>query len=336
MKKTLAILLILSLISALAACGKPAAVPNTALVLGEKFLFDLDYEQSLLQFDQALTIEPKNPRAWLGKYAAQELMGNHEQAVQTLREAKKKAGGDAIKTALKAAVISAEEGLLSAAEAYKGLGFREIALLLLQLCIKVYERAERFVAALTALEQEPVTDQNNRTVATDAAAKEIKLEQYILPFTNHYISEYDYSYHICSSKPTLYFDWDTSFGKFSSFNIKADQLRNLVNGDGIHVTGYSEDGSVSSVDWNTPNLSVYGIRPGMTLAQANEKVKAAFGNYNDVQFEVLEGFSDRNYFFYFNFYENASDNSETSESTIFLDVQNDIIVSMQVYNGWWG
>ena len=167
MKKLLSLALAAALILALSACGsEPAAIPNPALVLGEKYLFDMDYEQAVLQFDQAIAIEPKNPRVYLGKYAALELSGNHDPAVQALQEAKKKvdrANRGQISATLAAAEISAEEGLAAAAQTYQGLGFREIALLLLRLCVKVYEGAERFVAALGMLEE-------RTEVPTEAAA----------------------------------------------------------------------------------------------------------------------------------------------------------------------
>ena len=66
MKKCTAVLLALALLGAVAACGKPATAAGW-LDLGEKYLFDLDYEQALLAFEQALNIEPKNPVAHAGK-----------------------------------------------------------------------------------------------------------------------------------------------------------------------------------------------------------------------------------------------------------------------------
>ena len=330
MKKTLAILLVLSLMSALAACGKPAAVPNTALVLGEKFLFDLDYEQSLLQFDQALTIEPKNPRAWLGKYAAQELMGNHDEAVQTLREAKKKAGGAEIKAALKAAVISAEEGLLAAAEAYKGLGFREIALLLLKLCVEVYHEAERFAAALTALEQEPVTGQYNgtSTAATEPALKEIKLEQYLVPFTKTWVA--DSSSH--NPEYTGYWDFSAPGALVTGgdwYKVDLETLANALGctkrsseslyggvggdyyrGDGVEVV----DALGISVAWTSPNISVYGLKVGDTIAQANAVAQEVFG-HDFVKYDFPEFVDD----FPYNYHDTGAEIQVDEEEWIWMN-----------------
>lgn len=63
MRKIIALVLIFAfaLITFAACVQKPVAV-NAPLILGEKYLLDLDYEQALLSFEQALKIEPKNPR----------------------------------------------------------------------------------------------------------------------------------------------------------------------------------------------------------------------------------------------------------------------------------
>jgi len=63
MKKLLALALALALLASFAACGGPKPAPvNAPLILGEKYLLDLDYEQALLYFEQAIKIDPKNPR----------------------------------------------------------------------------------------------------------------------------------------------------------------------------------------------------------------------------------------------------------------------------------
>lgn len=67
MKKWISTALIAAMLLALPACGSYTPLPNPPLVLGEKYLFDLDYEQAILQFDQAIKIDPKNPRPWVGK-----------------------------------------------------------------------------------------------------------------------------------------------------------------------------------------------------------------------------------------------------------------------------
>jgi len=163
MKRLLSLALTVTLLLALFACGKPAAaVPNPALVLAEKYLFDMAYEQALLQFDQAIVIEPKNPRGYLGKYAALEFMDRHDEAVQILQETKKKvvmAQRGQISAILAAAMASAIDGLATATEAYNGFGFRDVALKLLELCVEVYDGVERFVLLRDVLVEEIGTEQ---------------------------------------------------------------------------------------------------------------------------------------------------------------------------------
>jgi len=157
MRKVLFLTLVFVLLLALVACGVSAPIPNPPLVLGEKYITVLDYEQALLQFDQAIEIEPKNPRGYLGKYAALELADRHDEAVQTLGTAEKKvarANRGQIKAILSAAMVSAVDGLATATEAYKSLGFKDVALKLLNVCVTVYEGVDRFVRLRDALQDE--------------------------------------------------------------------------------------------------------------------------------------------------------------------------------------
>ena len=136
MKKLLSLALAATLLLALAACGaEPAAIPNPALVLGEKYLFDLDYEQALLQFDQAIEIDPKNPRGWLGKADALLHLNRQGDAVQTLDAGAKATRGD-IRDALKAAQAevakSIAEGYIGLSTCYEKLGWKEIAIALIK------------------------------------------------------------------------------------------------------------------------------------------------------------------------------------------------------------
>jgi len=62
MKKITSVLLTLAiLLGAFAACGRPKTAADW-LSLGEKYLLDLDYEQASVALDEALKIDPKDPR----------------------------------------------------------------------------------------------------------------------------------------------------------------------------------------------------------------------------------------------------------------------------------
>lgn len=59
---------------------------NELLNLGNKYLEDMDYEEAILAFDQAIAIDPKCEEAYLGKAQAQYALGQYEDAIATLEE----------------------------------------------------------------------------------------------------------------------------------------------------------------------------------------------------------------------------------------------------------
>ena len=135
MKKLLSLTLAAALLFTLAACGaQPAASPNPPLILGEKYLTDLDYEQALLQFDQAIKVEPKNPRGYLGKADALLHLNRQNDAVQALDTGAKATRGeirDALKLVQAEVAKSIVEGYIGLSTAYEKLGWKEIAIALL-------------------------------------------------------------------------------------------------------------------------------------------------------------------------------------------------------------
>jgi len=178
MKKLLSFALSIALLLALFACGKPAAIPNPPLVLGEKFLNDLDYEQALLQFDQAIAIEPKNPRGYLGKADALLHLNRQVDAIQALTDGAKVTSGET-RTALQGASAEVEkssvDGYIALSSAYEKLGWREIALALLQrVCEELPGESSLKIAlegligtAEPAQEEVQTTNLGNRTERRD-------------------------------------------------------------------------------------------------------------------------------------------------------------------------
>ena len=154
MKKHFSLLMASVLLLSLFACGAPATIPNPPLVLGEKYLTDLDYEQALLQFDQAIEIEPKNPRGYLGKADALLHLNRQSDAVSTLADGAKAVRGET-RTALKAAQAeaakSAVDGYMGIAACYEKLGWKEIALALLKRVCEEMPEESRLREALEAL-----------------------------------------------------------------------------------------------------------------------------------------------------------------------------------------
>ena len=153
MKKLFSSALIAALLLALAACGTPAAIPNPPLVLGEKYLTDLDYEQALLQFDQAITIEPKNPHGYLGKADALLHLGRQPDAVEALAAAAKQCRPQraALAEAKDAVEKSPVDGYIGIAGAYEKLGWKDVALALLKRVCEELPEEGRLREALEGL-----------------------------------------------------------------------------------------------------------------------------------------------------------------------------------------
>jgi len=156
MKKLFSLALIATLLLALIACGAPAAIPNPPLVLGEKYLTDLDYEQALLQFDQAIVIEPKNPRGYLGKADALLHLDRQADAASALGDGAKqcRAQRAALNEAKAAVAKSLVDGYIGLSTAYEKLGWREIALALLKRVCEELPEESRLKEALEGLRGE--------------------------------------------------------------------------------------------------------------------------------------------------------------------------------------
>jgi len=154
MKKPLSLAMVAALLLALFACSTLVPIPSPPLVLGEKYLADLDYEQALLQFDQAISIEPKNPRGYLGKADALLHLNRKEDAASALTDGAKATWGNT-RTALKAAQTEVEktavDGYIGLSWAYGKLGWREIAIALLQRVCEELPEESRLREALERL-----------------------------------------------------------------------------------------------------------------------------------------------------------------------------------------
>ena len=172
MKKLVSLALAATLLLALAACGKPyAPAPNPPLVLGEKFLLDLDYEQALLQFDQAIVIDPKNPRGYLGKADALLHLDRLEDAAAALG-AGARAVPRAQRVSLREAQAEAEksvvDGYIGLSSAYEKLGWRGIALALLKRVCEEFPEESRLGDALERLSAAINIDRDNNADTVSA------------------------------------------------------------------------------------------------------------------------------------------------------------------------
>ena len=78
-----------------AGCGKtPAAQALEHITMGEKYLLELNYEQAVVSFLQAIDIDPMNPQGYAGAAEAYVALGDTDAAVAIL-EAGVRATGDA-------------------------------------------------------------------------------------------------------------------------------------------------------------------------------------------------------------------------------------------------
>ena len=58
---------------------------NEKLELGQQYLLELSYDKAVLEFTDAINIEPKNADAYIGLAEAYRGMGDHEKADEVLR-----------------------------------------------------------------------------------------------------------------------------------------------------------------------------------------------------------------------------------------------------------
>lgn len=88
------ILIALLLVMILASSGFGQRKLNGLLDLGRKYLEEMNYEDAVLVFDEAIAIDPKCAQAYLGKAKAQYALGQIDEAVTTLCEGIEQVGDD--------------------------------------------------------------------------------------------------------------------------------------------------------------------------------------------------------------------------------------------------
>jgi Leucine-rich repeat (LRR) protein len=82
-------LVIISLVVAFTACRQTVDAPLSAtelLVLGEKYLLELNFEQAIVHFTNLIEIEPKNPRGYTGLAEAHLGLGDVARAIAALEQ----------------------------------------------------------------------------------------------------------------------------------------------------------------------------------------------------------------------------------------------------------
>lgn len=94
--------------------GKTQTVPQSDLNLGDKYLSELNYENAIAKYEDALNIEPNNIEAYMGLARAYEYMGDKDKQKETLEKAYEISQNPVIKAKLDA--LSGEGNTPGAAE----------------------------------------------------------------------------------------------------------------------------------------------------------------------------------------------------------------------------
>jgi len=264
MKKQLSLILAAALLLTFVACGKSTVpIPNAPFVLGEKYLADLDYEQALLQFDQALVIDPKNPRVYLGKADALLHLSRKEEAVQALSAGAKATSGEtrqALSTAQAEVEKSIVDGYIAISSAYETLGWREIALALLQRVCgelpeegRLREALERLTearAASTIKVTATGSPTSNPITTTKQRAETIELSGIMYGPIGQLVQRTG-----CTS----------SLGE----NLYVNAAQTITITDTIET-------SIRAISCSDPQISLYGISIGDSIESARGKIPAGF------------------------------------------------------------
>ena len=95
------VLLIAGTAAAVLAVGSNGTQSAADLIsTAEKYLSEANYEQAIIEFDKAISIDPMNPSAYIGKANAYISAGDIEKAIETLQEGYAKTGNADIKAKL--------------------------------------------------------------------------------------------------------------------------------------------------------------------------------------------------------------------------------------------
>jgi len=132
---------------------------NPSLDQAVVFLVEGEYDKAIEMAGQAVAIEADNPLPYFVMYSALELSDRPEEAIEALRKGetqikKRATGGKEVRDVLAAAEVSSEDGFIAVAESFRRFEQKPLAYKFLQLCVKVFEDAERFVAMLVDLAEE--------------------------------------------------------------------------------------------------------------------------------------------------------------------------------------
>ena len=157
MKKLLAFAVAVTVLAgAFTACGVTPPKINPATILGEKYLAELDYEQALPQFEQAIQTDRKNPRGYFGKAAAEVGLGRRGDAAKSIGNGAKhvdKGLSGAFDDIRKDILISDEDAYISVSTAYDLMDWTDVAYQWLKRVSEKFPHMRRLAAEVARLAQ---------------------------------------------------------------------------------------------------------------------------------------------------------------------------------------
>lgn len=152
--------------------------------LGEKYLYELDYKQALVQFLNVIKVEPMNVRAYLGGTDAYLHLGNLGDTINWLKEGIEATGNKNLGLVLIGVEKSLIEGYIALAEAYEAEGLYEKALELLQ---RVYDESDDEIIdrKLGIVEASEIQFRDDYVIEWKDAAFENLIRQYLGKESDH-------------------------------------------------------------------------------------------------------------------------------------------------------
>ncbi|HEY8500149.1 MAG TPA: tetratricopeptide repeat protein [Clostridia bacterium] len=112
--------------------AKSTYVVSEMLDLGEKYLWDLNYEEAILQFTKIIEVEPRNVRAYLGGADAYLHLDRQQEAIDLLKAGVESTGNENLAHALEGVEKSIIDGYIAIAEAYEAEGWHDKAMEIMQ------------------------------------------------------------------------------------------------------------------------------------------------------------------------------------------------------------
>jgi len=278
------------LLCTFAACGEKPVQVNAPLILGEKYLLDLDYEQALLYFEQAIKIDPKNPRIQTQIEYIYIIIDDERADPENSDLVRKNPELFPVLPPRPVDEPTRVNWLLALIEALRKLNCRDLALELLERLAAQFPGYAQVIEAYQALAEElGIEVETSMGVATSATTEKLTTTA-ATTITTTVDKATTATKPTATSKATT--TTKSSSGKIELSNYKnmsIDELARVVGCDKVDVTdgiksytnekddigiteSYSDGYKITSVFFSSPNISIFEVSVGDTLASAEQKL----------------------------------------------------------------